>query len=347
MDVQCISGAYVDYRFNSDHPNISRVFANANLDLGINHWGFRYWNPNFGDISRYKLCKWIGDGRYSDVFVALQDDSKECVVKILKPVNTDRVRRELKILTIIQGPNILKLLDIVIDKRESIPAMVTELCPNVPYRKLFSSMTLLDAKFYIYRVLQALNHAHSLGIMHRDIKPLNILCENPREKVVVADWGLAEFYHPLRRYSSHVATKYYKSPEILLEYCYYDYSLDIWSLGVVLLEILSNRIHVFDSDDPERLIDAIAAVTGGAKIVECSMKYGNEISEEVSERLKKIEGIPLENMIPYSRASFRDKDALDLLYKMLNVDHKERISAAEALEHPFFKEIREHDLKDK
>ena len=340
-----ISNAYLNNEFNPSHPHISKIYPNTNLNLGPDHWQYRSWNPDFGDINRYKLCEWIGEGRYSDVFFALRDNSLKCAIKILKPVNNDRVRRELKIISLVQGPNIVELLDIVIDRKEGIPAMVMELCPNLPWRDLFATMNLTDIKFYIYRVLQALESTHSKGIMHRDVKPLNILCADPRKQVKLADWGLAEFYHPLRKYSVHVATRYYKSPEILLDYEYYDYSLDLWSVGVILLELLTQILHVFDGGDDHQ-IEAIAEVIGGDEILKWAEKYRVEIPKPLSLKLSKFKKVPFASLIPYNRRKFKDNDALDLVQKMLTVDHKERITANEALKHPFFKIVRDYDLEN-
>ena len=334
-----ISNACIDGRFNPDHPNISKIFTNVNLDLGPNHWKFRSWNPKFGDISRYKLMECIGEGRYSEVFTALQDDKNLCAIKLLKPVNPDRVRRELKILTTAQGPNILEVYDIVLDRREGIPAMVTELCPNTDWKDLFMGMTLNQARFYFYRILQALFHTHSLGIMHRDVKPLNILCADPCKQVKLADWGLAEFYHPMRKYSVHVCTRYYKSPEILLNYEYYDYSLDLWSVGVMLIEFISQKIHVFDGGDDHQ-IDSIAQILGGKAIIDWADKYRVELSESDRSYFEITPGTGIDSLIP---KNFKDTDAVDLVKKLLIVDHKERITAEEALQHPFFRRVREFD----
>jgi casein kinase II subunit alpha len=340
-----ITNACIGDRFNPDHPNISRVHTNVNLDLGPKHWLFRGWNPTFGDISRYKLTEWVGDGRYSDVFLAVRDGTELCAIKLLKPVNTDRVRRELKILIEVQGhDNILKLIDIVIDGKVGIPAMVTEaVTGNQPWRELFATMSLDDSRYYIYRVLQALEHTHRRGVMHRDVKPVNILCINPRGHVKLADWGLAEFYHPLRRYSVHVATRYYKSPETLLGYEYYDYSMDIWAVGVMLLEILSQKLHVFDGGDNDHQIDAVMDVTGGRLMIAWADKYRVTIAPQVRERMVIAKGVSFESLIPYARRRFRDRDAMDIVSKMLAIDHKERISSEEALRHPFFAIVRDAD----
>jgi casein kinase II subunit alpha len=336
-----ISNVCIGDRFNPDHPNISRISTNTNLDLGPSHWQFRGWNPTFGDITRYKLTVWVGSGRYSDVFLAIQDDTVLCAIKLLKPVNADRVRRELKVLTEVQGQeSILMLLDIVIDGKVGIPAMVTEAIQgNQPWRELFAAMTLDDCRYYLYRVLQALAHTHSRGVMHRDVKPLNILCLDPKVQVKLADWGLAEFYHPMRKYSAHVATRYYKSPEILLDYEYYDYSLDMWAVGVMLLELLTQKLHVFDGGDNDHQLDAIVEVVGGQKVLAWSAKYRVRVSRAQREKLAGVPGVPFATLIPAGRRQWRDREALDLVERLLTVDHKERITAEEALSHPFFRKI--------
>lgn len=336
----------INGKFNENHPYISKVYPNVNLEMGPSHYDFKNWNPNFGDINRYTLCKCIGSGQYSDVFLALQDGKKRCAAKLLKPVNTDRVRRELKILSEVQGQkNILDLWDIVIDDHEEIPAMITEFVPNTDWQELYKSFKLVDIKFYVYRILQALAHTHSRGVMHRDVKPLNVLCQDPKKVVKLADWGLAEFYHPMRKYSIHVATRYYKAPELLLSYMLYDYSIDIWAVGVLFLEALTGKIHIFEADDNDKMIDSVASIMGCQDILNWGEKYKIKIGKRKVDRISKYVKRPFENLFPENRNNFKDQDALDLLSKMLVVDHKARITANEALSHPFFEVVRKHDAQ--
>ena len=96
------------------------------------------------------------------------------------------------------------------------------------------SLTDLDIRLYIYKILQSLEFAHSHGIMHRDVKPLNIVIDNDAKELRLIDWGLAEFYHPNKEYNVRVASRYYKGPELLVDDKLYHYSLDIWSLGCTM-----------------------------------------------------------------------------------------------------------------
>ena len=336
-----VSSAIVNYRFNEAHTNVSRYLANVNLDKGPDHWSYKAWEPVVGDIDRYTLKNWIGNGRYSDVFAGLQDGERLVAIKVLKPIEALRVRRETKILSILSAhPGITKMIDLVVDRKYHIPSIVMEYADGRPWKKLFWTMRMDDMRWYLYRLLKALDFTHKNGIMHRDVKPLNIMCRDPKISLVLGDWGLAEFYHPTRRYTTHIGTPYYKSPEVVMGYEFYDYSIDIWCVGVMLMEMLSLRIHFFDGDSNLKLIKQIARVVGGQKFVDYAAKYQIPAPSSLIEKLRQYQGVDFAELIPPVRADFRDPDALDLVRKLMVVDHKERLSAEEALNHPFFDPIR-------
>ena len=78
-----------------------------------------------------------------------------------------------------------------------------------------------------------LRFPHERGLVHRDIKPDNVMIDHKKRELRLIDWGLANFYFPGKEYSTHVATPKYKGPELLIGLRTYDYSLDIWCTGVV------------------------------------------------------------------------------------------------------------------
>jgi casein kinase II subunit alpha len=100
---------------------------------------------------------------------------------------------------------------------------------------LYKKLTDLDVRYYIYRILEVRIFAllpgarllQQSGVIHRDIKPHNIMIDHAQKKLRIIDWGLAEFYHPTKDLNVRVASRYFKGPELLCGYRFYDYSLDI------------------------------------------------------------------------------------------------------------------------
>ena len=114
-----------------------------------------------------------------------------------------------------------------------------------------------DIKWVILQLVRGLDYAHSRGIIHRDIKPGNVLLHlttQNGEKVrslKIVDWGLADFYTPGKRFNCRVASRYFKSPELLLGNNYYDYSLDLWSTGCMLAGMVFGKEPFFKGADNE------------------------------------------------------------------------------------------------
>jgi casein kinase II subunit alpha len=195
------------------------------------------------------VIKKLGRGKYSEVYEGINtENDNRIVVKVLKPVKKAKIRREIKILkTLKGGVNIINLLDVVRDPATKTPALIMEYVDtgDQDFRKLYRTFTDFDVKYYIYEILKGLDYCHSMGIIHRDVKPHNIMIDHKRRKLRIIDWGLAEFYHPGQNYNVRVASRYFKGPELLVNYNYYDYSLDIWSLGCMFAGMLFHREPFF------------------------------------------------------------------------------------------------------
>lgn len=172
------------------------------------------------------------------------------MIKILKPVRQEKIFRETKILqTLYGGPNIVKLYDVLRDQATKTPCLVFEYIPNIETKQLNYQFDHMDIRLYTYKILQALEYAHSHGIMHRDVKPLNIVIDHANRDLRLIDWGLADYYLPEQEYNVRVASRYYKGPELLVDDKLYHYSLDIWSLGCTLAGMLFRIDTMFKGSD--------------------------------------------------------------------------------------------------
>ncbi len=94
------------------------------------------------------------------------------------------------------GPNIVKLYDVVRDPISKTPSLIFEHIPNIESKLLFPKLNDFDIRLYLYKILEALDYSHSMGIMHRDVKPLNIIVNPDKKDLRLIDWGLADFYKP-------------------------------------------------------------------------------------------------------------------------------------------------------
>jgi casein kinase II subunit alpha len=118
----------------------------------------------------------------------------------------------------------------------------------------------------VHEILIALDFCHSNGVMHRDIKPHNIVIDHAARKLRLIDWGLAEFYHPGREYNVRVASRYFKGPELLVDFQEYDYALDMWSLGCMVAGMIFKKDPFFHGHDNYDQLVKIAKVLGTAQL---------------------------------------------------------------------------------
>lgn len=263
----------------------------------------------------------------------------EVAIKIFRPIKKLKIRREVKILNLLKGgPNILEIKDVVRDAATKTPAIITEFVDQgeLDIKKTWKNFSLEDIQNYILSTLKALDYAHSKGVMHRDVKPHNILFDPARRSVRVADWGLAEFYKAGQEFNTKVAALFYKAPELLLGYSYYDYSVDIWALGWVFAELIFHKRPFFPGKGPADQLVRIVKVLGTKKLHEYVEAYKIQMDSNLKDLLGKHTEKQFENFKNNKNEHLFSEEAVDLLSKMLEYDHTKRITAREAMEHPFF-----------
>ncbi|CAN0119513.1 unnamed protein product, partial [Hapterophycus canaliculatus] len=132
-------------------------------------------------------------------------------------------------------------------------------------------------RYYIFELLKALDYSHSNGIMHRDVKPHNVMIDHEQKQLRLIDWGLAEFYHPGREYNVRVASRYFKGPELLVDLQEYDYSLDMWSLGCMFAGMIFRKEPFFHGHDNYDQLVKIAKVLGTDELFNYLDKYELEL----------------------------------------------------------------------
>uniref|UniRef100_A0A4W4DPB5 non-specific serine/threonine protein kinase n=1 Tax=Electrophorus electricus TaxID=8005 RepID=A0A4W4DPB5_ELEEL len=316
----------------------ARVYVDVNTLKSKDYWDYEAHVPSWSNQDDYQLVRKLGRGKYSEVFEAININSNDrVVVKILKPVKKKKIKREIKILENLRGgTNIIRLVDTVKDPVSRTPALVFECINNTDFKDLYQRLTDFDIRFYLYELLRALDYSHSMGIMHRDVKPHNVMIDHQMRKLRLIDWGLAEFYHPAQEYNVRVASRSYKGPELLVDYQMYDYSLDMWSLGCMLASMIFQKEPFFHGQDNYDQLVRIAKVLGTEELFSYLNKYHIELDTRFKDLLGQQTRKRWEHFVQPENQHLVSPEALDLLDKLLRYDHQQRLTAQEAMEHPYF-----------
>merc|ERR1712176_854326 len=238
------------------------------------------------------------------------------------------------------GPNVISLLDCVRDPLTKTPCLIFEHVNNTDWKVLYPTLKLDDIRFYIYQVLKALDWSHSQGLMHRDVKPHNIMIDHQKRQLRVIDWGLAEFYHPMQEYNVRVASRHYKGPELLVDDTLYDYSLDTWSLGCVLAGMTFKKEPFFCGADNDDQLAKIAKVLGSEMLEEYLDTYDLDLDPDVAAMCARH---PRKDWISFKSKDNEERvcpEGLDLIDKMLRYDPAARVLPKDAMAHKFFDEVR-------
>lgn len=293
----------------------------------------------WGRIEDYSVGIRLGRGKYSEVYEGYSADQR-VVVKVLKPVKKRKIGREIKILqNLAGGPNTIQLLDIVRDPISHTPVLVMEHVDNTDYKVLYPTLSDFDVRYYLYEVLRALDYCHSMGVMHRDIKPNNVMIDHAKRKLRVIDWGLAEFYHPGVEYNVRVASRYFKGPELLVDYQLYDYSLDMWSLGAMAASMIFRKETFFHGSDNTDQLLQIINVLGTESFNRYLDKYNIELEENLEDAIRIRQRKPWTQFITKENQHLASSDAISFLDLTLRYDHAERILPRDAMTLPYFRPV--------
>lgn len=323
----------------------SRVYRDVNKGVSLDEDPFANYEFDYTDIERFEVIGPIGSGKYSLVFLGRCDGEKSCAIKTLKDVPFVKIQREICLLKRVSDlPNVIQLFGVVQDPLTKVISIVTEYLRSESPRSLFPKLTIPEIRVLMWHLLVSIDACAQRGVMHRDVKPGNILISADRQNLRLIDWGLADLYVPQKPYTVRVSTLRYKAPELLLNYQYYDYGVDVWGAGCVLAEMLV-KFPFFEGKDIDEMIAQVAGICGTVQMLQYVDKYGLVLSQSALSQFPQNQVPGWQKTVHAIKAQKFDEEAIDLMKKLLVIDHAERITAAEALEHPFFNEIRADMLR--
>jgi len=256
----------------------------------------------------------ISKGTYGDVY----KKDENTAVKIYKMYEykyeglPPDFLREILSLRFLRHANIITVFSVKIDNERAFLYMSLAKTTLTSVIKLFHENSIpFNPAYYMYQLFLGLNYCHTNGIIHRDIKPDNILITNGL--LEIADFGLARMCtHSYDKcYTGGLVTRWWCPPEILLEQNY-SFSVDIWSAGVILLQFFVKKFPLAGKDSQDQLVK-IYKLLGGRH--------------------------PTNKVLYHRKSLGLDNINRNILYKLLTLDPQKRPTSNQVLKHDYFKSI--------
>lgn len=304
----------------------------------------------------YELQRVLGQGSYGTVYQAAISETGDVVaVKVMKPVRHDEATgkacytregpdREVQILKELNGhPNIVELKGaFVSDKDKPAEAklhLVFEFLSDTLHRvikhtnQLQKSIDATYVKMYFYQTMRGLAYMHGKGIAHCDLKPQNLLLDGKTHGLRICDFGTAIRLSLGERRSLYICSRYFRAPEIILGSTCYNTSIDLWSAGCILGEMIIRQPLFTGRDGVDQLVEIIKVI-GTPSVQEMKAMNPNYQNYEFTPKLaphnwdKVLKG----NAPPH---------AADLMNQLVRYDPQARLPPLQCLLHPYHDELRE------
>lgn len=293
-------------------------------------------------MERYERLAKIGEGTYGVVYRAREvSTGKMIALKKIRLEQEDEgvpstAIREISILKELSHPNVVHFKDVVHADKKLF--LVFEYLDQDLKRYMDSVKLLRPAliKSYLYQLINGIAFCHERRVLHRDLKPQNLLIDKTG-KLKLADFGLARaFGIPVRHYTHEVVTLWYRAPEILLGARKYSTPVDIWSIGCIFAEMVM-KAPLFAGDSE---IDQLYKIFHTLGTPNEEMWEGVTLLPEYSTTFPKWHKRHIGDTV-----MSLDPHGLDLLAKMLIYNPDSRISAGKALLHPYFNDLDRETFK--
>ncbi|EFJ11818.1 mitogen activated protein kinase 2 [Selaginella moellendorffii] len=311
---------------------------------------YMLWHSLFEIDTKYVPIRPLGKGAYGVVCSAdnLETGDKVAIKKIgnafENSIDALRTLREMRLLRYLQHENVVGLLDIMKPVGRytfNDVYLVYELMDTDLHQIIRSSQPLTDEhyQFFIYQLLRGLKYIHSANVLHRDLKPGNLLL-NANCDLKIADFGLARTGREKGQFmTEYVVTRWYRAPELLLSCEDYTSAIDIWSVGCIFAELLGRK-PIFPGKNYINQLKLIIDVIGSPKESQLGF-ISNHKARSYIRSLPPTPRVPLSRLYPHA-----NPQALQLIERMLAFDPKERITVSEALDHPYFNLVHDNHAGD-
>lgn len=287
------------------------------------------------NIGNFQRIEKIGEGTYGVVYKAKDINTQKYVA--LKRIRLDSETegvpstaiREISLLKDLQHHSVVELFDVAI--MDSSIYMIFEYL-DMDLKKLLDkhkpSFTPKLVKSYMHQMLDAIAFCHMHRILHRDLKPQNLLVDRDGH-LKLADFGLARSFNlPMRTYTHEVVTLWYRAPEILLGTKFYATGVDIWSLGCIFAEMILKR-PLFPGDSE---IDQLYRIFRTMSTPDEDNWPGVSQLPDYKRTFPRWEAQPIpEDIVRYK--------AHELFEQLMKYDPTQRISARNAMMLPYFDDV--------
>eukprot|EP01112_Ceratiomyxa_fruticulosa_P012184 TRINITY_DN3365_c0_g1_i2.p1 TRINITY_DN3365_c0_g1~~TRINITY_DN3365_c0_g1_i2.p1 ORF type:complete len:297 (-),score=27.03 TRINITY_DN3365_c0_g1_i2:261-1151(-) len=285
-------------------------------------------------MEKYNKIEKLGEGTYGIVYKAKNRETGEIVA--LKRIRLDSedegvpctAIREISLLKELKHPNIVRLYDVIhTEKKLTLVFEYLDQDLKKYLDECGGQISKLTMRSFLYQLLRGVAFCHEHRVLHRDLKPQNLLI-NRRGELKLADFGLARaFGIPVRSYSHEVVTLWYRAPDVLMGSRKYSTPIDIWSAGCIFAEMATGRPLFPGSGTADQLIRIF-------KIMGTPTEETWPSISELPEYKPDFPMYPAQNL--NNIVDGLDEKGMHLLQRMLQYDPNQRISAQAALKHPYF-----------